>query len=147
MVLFRVGFVLLSLILLIACGDSSSRLLPSIHTHSYVMREASLLSSDGSLYIVLTDDDVNGLNRGQAFWVPVTRISTAINTQAEYTVVRVRGRRLGRGEVNLAEVYDAMIVVRTGRLKDQWDEFIAEQKERIYGPKDVHPPDVSVETR
>lgn len=140
MVLFRAGFVLLSLILLIACGDSSSHPPPNTHTHSYVMREASLLSSDGSLYIVLADDNVNGLNRGQAFWVPVTRISTAINTQAEYTVVQVRGRRLGRDAINLAEVYDVMIVVRTGRLKDEWDEFIAEQKERIYGPRDVFPP-------
>ena len=148
MVFTRVGAVLLSSILLAGCNSSQASSSGSyLQEMTFRIKDASLVSSDGSVLIELVDDDsIQSFYRGKKFWVHMSRISTGIRTDQDGTYIIVSGTR-GAGGVNLSQIYKAMIVVRTGKLKDAWDSFLEEQKEKIYGPKDVFPPESNPETR
>ncbi len=150
MTFIRVGAVLLSCFLIVACrGQASQDNVPFYSERSYRLKEITIVSSDGSLLVQLADDVENNRSKsGKNFWVHVRKLSVDdSNLSSTGTYIWVRGARGMDGEPDLSRVYEAKISVRKAEQRKTWEDFLAQQKDVLYGPKDVLPSESNPETR
>lgn len=140
----RILAVLLISTITVSCREpQASSDLPSIIDKTYRLADVSLASSGGYFFVKLADDtEANGSNSGQNFRIHIRNISVDVSRSPnpEGTYIQVRGHRKEDYDVDLSSVYDATILVRKSEQVEQWSDFIQEQKEMLYGPKDVSPP-------
>lgn len=146
MLLYRMLAVLLSLVVVVACkgsqasGEDDSRRMTNT---SYKVQSISSLSNDGYFLITLSDDEKNGINRNQNIRVHVNRLEVGIVEGLSGTYVHVEGNlHANKADVDLSgPYYGVTLFVRTEEQFKQWKDFMEKEKDRIYGPNDVLPPE------
>lgn len=138
----RILAVLLISIFLVACrGSRGEGAVPWYNERSYRVEKMSTVSADGSIFVELADDvENNGSESGKNFWVHIRNLSVGFSPSSTGTYIWVRGVRMANGKIDLSHIYEAKISVRKEEQRKKWEDFISEQKDILYGPKDVFPP-------
>lgn len=136
-------------VLAIRCGTAASRTNEAedhnANSTRYIAGDFLLgrvlsISSDGYVLFELADDKTNRIYSGKKVRVSISRIYTKTDSDLTGTFIRVDGREDGNGAYF---TYDARLGVRTEEQNKKWVDFLTEQKNLIYGPRDVYPPAIS----
>ena len=143
MIFYRMSAVLFISLMIMACSNSrASSDAPWYTDRSYRVEEISTVSADGFILVKLSDDvENNRSNSGKSFRVHILNLSVADRPSLTGTYIWVQGAKGVDGKLDLSRLYGkARISVRKEEQRKKWDDFIREQKDILYGPRDVLPP-------